>query len=175
MKTGLTPLEARFCAEYIVDFVASYALKRAGSKAKYLDQQASEMMKKPHILAEIERRLVERNQAAIERGGVNRQWVLIRLVMEYERASAAANDPAGQSRSTDRGHALKALDKIGQHVDVNAFRQQIGLGNPDGSNFDYSALSDEELHDLERILSKAALGTDPDLAGAPGGAGSTLQ
>lgn len=165
-KRALTPLERRFVAEYCTDFRGGPALARAGSTAKYPDQQAYEMLRKPHVAEAVERQIAGLN----ERAFVNKQWVLNRLVTEYGRSSEAAENGKGKGATAERGHALRALEKIGQHVDVNAFRQQVGLGNPDGSNFDYSALSLEELHALESLLVKASLGGGhADIAGAPGG------
>ena len=148
---GLTPLEERFCAEYVVDFNGTEALKRAGSSAKWVAQQAYEMLRKPHIAQRIQALIVGQNEKAL----VNKQWVMNELVLVYRSAMAGAN--VGKGNSAERATALRALEKLGQHVDVNAFRQQIGLGNPDGSAFDLSGLNDDELDSLETILSKVAL------------------
>lgn len=148
---GLTPLEERFCAEYVVDFDGTAALKRAGSSAKWLSQQAYEMLRKPHIATRIQELIVGQNEKAL----VNKQWVMNELVLVYRSAMAGAT--AGKGNSAERATALRALEKLGQHVDVNAFRAQVGIGNPDGSAFDLSGLSDGELDNLESILSKVAL------------------
>lgn len=155
---GLTDLELRFCFEYVVDFKGGPALRRAGSTAEYVDQQAYEMLRKPHIVAKIEALIAQAN----ERSTVDKDWLKTELVLLYRSALSAADvyDDKGKRITTnpaERATALRTLEKIGQHVDVNAFRAQIGLGNADGSNFDFSGLSDEMLEQLETILSAAAL------------------
>jgi hypothetical protein len=151
-KRELTPLEQAFVLEYLKDFVGGHALARAGSTAKYLDQQASEMLRKPIVADAIARAMTKRNEAL----EVNAKWVLTELVVQY-RAAAVGAGTGKSTNSAERANALRALDKIGQHVDVSAFRAQIGLGNPDGTNFDFSGLDDDELSKLESILSKAAI------------------
>lgn len=165
VRRELTPLESRFVAEYLVDLQAGPALKRAGSTAQYVDQQAYEMLGKPHIAAEIQKRVATLN----EKAAVNRDWVLNELALCYRAASAAAG--TGTKRVVAEARlALSTLEVIGKHVDVNAFRLQLGVGNPDGSAFDYSGLADEELDQLEALLTKAALS-----GGSESGEGETAH
>lgn len=167
MKSGLTPLETRFCVEYVVDYQGGPALVRAGSTATYPDQQAYEMLRKPHIAREIERLIAGQN----EKAAVNKQWIMNELVALYQGAKLAAEGVGtGKPNATERATALRALEKLGMHVDVNAFRAQLGLGNPDGSPLDLSGLDDEDLDVLERVLAKAALA-----GGGSSGEGETLQ
>lgn len=162
---AMTPLEQRFCHEYVVDFIAYKAIQRAGSQAKNLHIAATEMKRKPHVAAYISNLIAQQN----EKAAVNKQWIMTELVLVYRTAMAAA-DTAKGSNPAERANALRALDKLGAHVDVNAFRQQIGLGNPDGSTLDLSGLSDEKLNLLESILSEAALSS-----GGASGEGETIQ
>lgn len=163
---GLTPLEDLFIAEYMVDFCAGKALVRAGSGAKYPDQQAYEMLHKPHIAAEIEKRIAARS----EKAAINAQWVLNELAILYSATKTAALTPDDRGRR-DRAairEARQTLELMGKHVNVNAFRSQLGIGNPDGSEFDLSGLSDEQLDQLETLLSAIALtGGDTGREGAP--------
>lgn len=53
-KIKLTPLQDRFCHEYIIDYNGSEAAKRAGSKAKQTRTTACEWLTKPHIQERIE-------------------------------------------------------------------------------------------------------------------------
>lgn len=159
---ALTPLESRFCHEYCVDYQAGPALKRAGSKAKFADQQAYEMLRKPHIAAEIQRIIAGQN----EKAHINKQWIMNELALQYRAASAAA----AVGNTAERRIAVQCLEKLGQHVDVNAFRAQIGLGNPDGSEMDLSGLTDEQLDQLEKLLEIAALAEPSE-----GGKGETIQ
>jgi hypothetical protein len=163
----LTDLESRFIAEYLVDLQAGPALRRAGSKAQYPDQQAYEMLGKPHVAAEVQKRLAALN----EKCEVNRTWVLTELALQYRAAHAAAQAVKEGKRNTAEARlALATLEVIGKHVNVGAFRTQIGLGNPDGSDFDFSGLSDDKLAQLEELLTEAALAR-----GGPSGEGPTLQ
>lgn len=152
-KRPLTGREAAFVRHYCSHWTGKRAVIEAGYRTKYPDQYASELIRKPHIANEIAKHTLKQSEAL----DVSAKWVLTKLVDQYNKAAKAADPSDDKSWPAERGHALRALEKIGQHVDVNAFRQQIGLGNPDGSNFNYSALSDDELDTLERILSKAAV------------------
>lgn len=40
---------------------------------------------------------------------------------------------------------IRALELVGKHIDVQAFRNQVGVGNPDGTPLD--SMSDDELKD----------------------------
>lgn len=172
-KAGLTILEQKFVAEYMVDGIAGKALVRAGSRAKHPDQQAYEMLRKPHIAAEIEKRIAGLN----EKTAMNAQWVLneLGLLYQFHKAGFLAPGENGKRNLAAGKEARVVLEKIGDHVNVNAFRKQLGVGNPDGTPFNYEALSDDELDALESLLRKAALGegSEADLAGLAGGAGET--
>lgn len=159
----LTPLEERFCQEYIIDFVGAYALGRAGSSAspENRKQQAYEMLRKPKIVERITQLMAARS----EKAQVDSAWVLAELVKQYRLADMAL----------ERKTALSALKDIGQHVDVNAFRVQVGVGNPDGTAFNYDALSDDEQDILERLLVKAAAAPSADIDGPEGVPRPTVQ
>lgn len=154
---GLTELENNFVNEYLIDMDATNAHRRAGYNSKYAGQDAYELRRKPHIAAAIAERLTKRS----ENLGIDAKFVIIEAAHQYREAAVrASSDPR------ERALALKALEMIGKHVDVQAFRQQVGIGNPDGSNYDYSRLSDSDLDQLERLLTIAA-GID----GSPDGEG----
>lgn len=76
----LTPLQAAFAAEYIVDFNGAQAATRAGSKAKDIYAAASEFLTNPKVQAEIARLMAERSQ----RTKIDADWVLTRLAQEVE-------------------------------------------------------------------------------------------
>lgn len=174
-KKELTPLEDRFIAEYMVDLCGGRALVRAGSRTRYPDQQASEMLRKPHIAREIEKRIALVN----EKTAMNAQWVLneLGLLYQFHKAAFMAPIEKGKRDLTAGKEARVVLEKIGAHVNVNAFRTQLGVGNPDGSPFNYEALTDDELDALESLLRKAALGedSDADAIGLAGSEGTTAH
>lgn len=143
---GLTELEVRFVNEYLIDMDATAAYVRAGYNSKYPAQDAYAARRRPHVAKAIAQAMTKRNSDA----GVDALFVLTEAAFQYrEAAGRAGKDPK------ERGHALKALDMIGKHVNVLAFRHQVGLGNPDGTNYDLSSLSDAELDEFERLALKA--------------------
>jgi phage terminase small subunit len=157
--SGLTPRERMFIAEYPVDWNATQAAIRAGYSAKSAKHIGHELTRKPKISEAIIGILAKREAKA----AIDARWVLARLVdVEAEAANVAeGKDPAGKSAA--RLHRLRALELIGKHVDVNAFRTQLGISGPDGSPlWDLSRLDDEELDIFERLLAKiSVLRSDP--------------
>ncbi len=144
---GFTELENNFVNEYVIDMDATNAYIRAGYNSKYPSQDAYQLRRKPKIANAIASCMVRRNEEL----GIDAKFVLIETTYQYrEAAGRASADPR------ERSHALKALEMLGKHVDVQAFRHQVGLGNPDGTNYDFTRLSFEQLDQLERLLSIAA-------------------
>lgn len=144
---GFTELENNFVNEYILDMDATNAYIRAGYQSKFPSQDAYHLRRKPKIAKAISGLMVKRNEEL----GIDAKFVLIETTYQYrEAAGRASSDPR------ERSHALKALEMLGKHVDVQAFRHQVGLGNPDGTNYDFTRLSFEQLEQLERLLSIAA-------------------
>ena len=61
----------------------------------------------------------------------------------------------GEVRKIKLSDRLKRIELIGKHVDINAFREQHGVGNPDGSQIDVA--NDVEIaRRLAFILTKGA-------------------
>lgn len=147
----LTEREKRFVDEYLIDLNAKEAVLRAGYQSAYPRQQGYEMLQKPKIVEAITRAQAKRAR----RTRIDQTVVLVEAFRQYKLAADSAGR-GKESRPAERAQALKALEMVGRHVDVMAFRNQIGVGNLDGSNFDFSGLNDAELADLERLLAKAA-------------------
>lgn len=152
--SGFTARERLFVAEYPVDWNATQAAIRAGYSVKSASDIGHELTRKPKIIDAITAYLAKRTDKA----EVNAKWVLARLVdVEAEAASVAADKDA-TGKAAARLHRLRALELIGKHVDVNAFRTQFGLSGPDGSPlWDLSRLTDEELDTFERLLAKISV------------------
>lgn len=147
---GYTPKERLFIAEIQRDWNGTQAAIRAGYSEASAKDIAYELLRKPKIIDKICAAMAKRSQ----RAEVDAAWVLARLVeVEGEAASAEKGN---------RLHRLRALELIGKHVDVNAFRTQLGIGNPDGTpldnRWDFSRLDDEEFETLGRLLRKCAVG-----------------
>lgn len=159
--SGFTPRERLFVAEFPVDWNATAAAIRAGYSPKSASDIGYELKQKPKIIDAITAYLAKRE----EKADVNAKWVLAKLVdVESEAAKVASGtDATGGSKAAARLHRLRALELIGKHVDVNAFRTQLGISAPDGSPlWDLSRLNDEELDQFERLLAKiSVIGSDP--------------
>jgi len=68
--TELTPRQYQFCAEYLIDFNGSKAAIRAGYSPKTAKEQAYDLLTRPHIQAEIDRRkakLAQKTEITAER------------------------------------------------------------------------------------------------------------
>lgn len=159
-EDGLTMKQRLFVDEYLIDMNATAAAKRAGYSPTSAHDIGYENLQKPAIVDAI-------GQAMAKRSGelhIDAKWVLIELASIH-------NDAKDDKTSAGRRDRMRVLELIGKHVDVRAFRTQLGLSGPDGGpiemNWNLSALSDEELDLFERLLAKISLsGGDP--AGASG-------
>lgn len=74
----LTPKQARFVEEYLIDLNATQAAIRAGYSERTAEKIGSENLKKPEVAAELERLRNERS----ERTQIDAAWVLKRLADE---------------------------------------------------------------------------------------------
>lgn len=64
LRAKLTPLQARFADEYMIDFNGKQAAQRAGSKAERLEQAAYEFLINPDVQNYVEEmRKIQRNRA----------------------------------------------------------------------------------------------------------------
>ena len=61
----MTPRQARFVAEYLVDFNATQAAARAGYSVKWVNTQGSRLLKRPHVQAAIAAAQQERAQRLV--------------------------------------------------------------------------------------------------------------
>jgi phage terminase small subunit len=156
--SGFTPRERLFVAEYPVDWNATQAAIRAGYSKKSAKDIGHELTRKPKIIDAITAFLAKRE----DRASIDRKWVLARLVDVEAEAAKVADDKDATGKAAARLHRLRALELIGKHVDVNAFRTQLGISGPDGSPlWDLSRLNDEELDTFERLLAKiSVIGSD---------------
>lgn len=166
---GMTRMMRDFAQHYVECGVFAEAARRAGYGEKNAGKTGWVLSRNPIVVALISEKLARIEQDA----EVDRRWLLIQAKTQYLKADASAG-MGKTSRPVERGHALRSLELIGKHVDVQAFREQVGVGNPDGSNIDYSVFSDEELATLESLLAKAnrTAPPDPDLGGDTGGTGA---
>lgn len=159
-ENGFTAKERAYIEEIQIDWNGTQAAIRAGYSVKSASDIAYELNHKTKIVDAIMASMARRS----EKAAIDANWVLVRLV-------ATERQIAGRGKKANPLHRLRALELIGKHVDVNAFRTQFGVGNPDGtpldSRWDFSRLDDEEFEALGRLLRKCAVD-----GGGAGGAGA---
>lgn len=130
----LTPKQARFVEEYMVDLNATQAAIRAGYSKKTAKQAGTENLAKPIIKAAINEKTVIRS----EKTGIDAEWVLKQAARLHERCMqdvkpvlTKKGDPVeGENIETgeygplytfNAAGAAKALEIVGRHVDIQAF------------------------------------------------------
>ena len=134
MNANLSPKQQRFVDEYLIDLNATQAAIRAGYSKKTARQIGSENLSKPDIQEAIAEAKRERSEATkIDAGWVLRQAVeLHRRCMQEIRP--ALHPKTRQQLRDDDGNALftfnaaasaRALELIGRHVDINAWRENV--------------------------------------------------
>ncbi len=154
MADNLTPLQARFVEEYLIDLNATQAAKRAGSKAKNLTVAGAEFLANPNIQAAIDQAKLERSKET----KIDAAWVLTRLAEEatadvgdlyhadghlkpihewpkiWRQGLVAGIDveeiqvegvKMGEIKKIRLSDRIKRLELIGKHVKVNAFQEVV--------------------------------------------------
>lgn len=150
MAEKLTPLQARFVEEYLLDLNASQAAGRAGSKAKDLSVAGAEFLANPRVSAAIDAAKAARSKET----QIDANWVLTRLAAEAEADVADLYDEDGRllpvkewpkiwrqglvagvkTHVSEDGVAIidvklsdriRRLELIGKHVKVNAFQEVV--------------------------------------------------
>lgn len=110
MPSRLTPKQAAFVREYMIDLNATQAAIRAGYKAKTAYQTGAENLRKPQIQKAIQ----EQRKAAEEKCTVTVEWILSQI------AQIAQDE---EVRTADR---LKALELLGKHLGLWEKRSDDG-------------------------------------------------
>jgi phage terminase small subunit len=82
---ALTPKQARFVAEYLIDLNASQAAKRAGYSEKTAEQQGHQLLKKTSVAAAI----AEAQSNRSERTEITQDYVLDSIFTTMERCKQA--------------------------------------------------------------------------------------
>jgi phage terminase small subunit len=154
MSDNLTPLQARFVEEYLIDLNATQAAKRAGSKAKNLTVAGAEFLANPNIQAAIDQAKLERSKET----KIDAAWVLTRLAEEatadvgdlyhadghlkpinewpkiWRQGLVAGIDveeiqvegvKMGEIKKIRLSDRIRRLELIGKHVKVNAFQEVV--------------------------------------------------
>ena len=92
----LTPRQQRFIDEYMLDFNATAAAKRAGYSSASAHQRGYELIHNPEVAAVIK----ERGASDAEVLGITRGWIMTGMRDTYEQAKAEGKE----------GAAIRALE-----------------------------------------------------------------
>lgn len=109
----LTAKMEAFCNEYIIDLNGTQAAIRAGYSKNSANEIAAENLAKPSIQARLSQLMQERN----ERNKIDADYVLQRAKMMHE--VCWSND--------DAKNAIASLKLVGDHIGVQAFKQQTEI------------------------------------------------
>lgn len=151
---ALTPKQALFVKEYLVDLNATQAAIRAGYSEKTAEQQGFQLLKKTSVASTLAEAQAERSK----RVEIDADWVLRRLADEADAdiADLYADDGSlkpvkewpliwrqglvggidveeiriegvtvGQVKKLKLSDRTKRIELIGKHVGVQAFRDQV--------------------------------------------------
>ena len=125
LKGGLTDKQQHFVAEYLIDLNATQAARRAGYSPNSIKQTASRVLQKPAVKEAIKQAMAERS----ERLKIDADCVLRGAVELFERCMqrSPVADAEGEYKFQHSG-AGKALELIGKHVSVQAFKEKVEMG-----------------------------------------------
>lgn len=115
----LTPKQARFVDEYLIDLNATQASIRAGYSAKTADRIGPELLGKTWVAAAI----AERMKGREARTAITADKVMRDIEAIKQDAMKTIYDKDGNAVMADRPAALKACELQGKHV--GAFTEKI--------------------------------------------------
>ncbi len=138
MNAKLTPKQQRFVEEYLIDLNATQAAIRAGYSRNSARQIGDENLSKPVIAAAVARAKRERSEAT----KIDAEWVLRQAVELHRRCMQeirpVRNPKTGKQLYDDDGNALftfnaaaasRALELVGKHVDIGAFKDRLEISS----------------------------------------------
>lgn len=153
-EMSLTPKQERFVEEYLIDLNATQAAIRAGYSAKTAMEQGYQLLQNSSVSTA----LSEAKMARAEKMGIDAAYVLRQAVKLHERCMqeiAPILDRKGEQVTDDAGNPLfefnaagaaKALELVGKHVDVGAFKERVEHTGKDGGAIQLEQVkSDAEL------------------------------
>ncbi|KAA6001412.1 terminase small subunit [Pantoea sp. M_5] len=129
---ALTDKQEMFCREYLIDLNATQAAIRAGYSEASSRNQAHRLMTNDDIL----QRIAELNHDRLKRTNINADYVLRQAVKLHERCMQEVEpltDRRGEEITDEQGRtvygfdakgAVASLKLIGDHITVQAFKQQ---------------------------------------------------
>ncbi|KRB51795.1 hypothetical protein ASE04_09700 [Rhizobium sp. Root708] len=178
--SSLNAQQLRFVQEYLLDLNATQAAVRAGYSAKTAHSQGQRLLKHVEVQAAIAdaqykrakktetdaafvlKRLAEEVSADVadlydDEGRMLpiKQWPLIwrqGLIAGIDIAEETGDD--GKTKVTVRkvrmSDRIKRLELLGKHISVNAFRDQVGHGDPDGNPLPAPVVDELSKNDIAR-------------------------
>lgn len=131
---ALNDKQEMFCREYLIDLNATQAAIRAGYSERTANEQGSQLLSKLSIRDRISELIQERN----ERNQVDADYVLRQAVKVHKRCMQEVRPKTLKGEQVydenlnavyefNASGALKALELIGKHVDVQAFRENVSM------------------------------------------------
>ena len=132
--TKLTAKQELFCQEYQLDRNATEAARRAGYSDKTAKSIGSENLTKPDIAG----RLIELTKDRSEKTLIDAEWVLKAAKDVYDRCmqyspimakdgSHVQDEDGNNLFKFEPASANKALEIIGKHVDIQAFKERVEI------------------------------------------------
>ena len=120
----LTEKQARFVEEYLIDLNMIQAALRSGYSPNSIKQSASRTLNNSLVKAAID----EAKEARSERLKIDADYVLRGAVELFERCMqrSPVPDAEGEFKFQHTG-AGKALELIGRHVSVQAFKEKVEM------------------------------------------------
>jgi phage terminase small subunit len=146
----LTPKQAAFVREYLIDLNASQAALRAGYSPKTADQQGNQLLKKT-IIRERLQKAMDKRAAIVDLTAAD---VLRDINAVKADAMRKTYDKDGNEVMANHTAALKALELQGKHLKM--FTEKIETSGPNGGpieskvTIDPKSLSSELLKELIR-------------------------
>jgi len=136
----MTPRQIAFAQEYIKDFNATAAARRAGYTGDYINRQGYQLLTHPAVRKVIDFLLQERS-AAID---VDVPYVIRKLVNTLERAEAGGGD---------YNSILRAAELLGKYLGMFVEKQEIT--GKDGAPIQYEKVS-ESADEFTRTIARLA-------------------
>jgi phage terminase small subunit len=133
----LSEKHKKFVKEYLIDLNATQAAIRAGYSAKTAYSQGQRLLKHVEVSAEI----TKAKQKREEKTEINAEWVLIQAAKMHQKCMqevpvmVKGEDgqmvPSGEYKFDSAG-AGKALEIVGKHTNIQAFKEKLELTGANG-------------------------------------------
>ncbi|WP_326526730.1 terminase small subunit [Dokdonella sp.] len=128
----MTPKQAAFVDEYLIDLNATQAAIRAGYSAKTAEWIGPQLLGKAHVSAAIAKRMEDRSK----RTEITQDRVLTDIELIKQDAMRKAYDKNGNEAMINHTSALKACELQGRHLQM--WNDKVALT--------IETTTDEELH-----------------------------